>query len=93
MSISSKHPESFRQSLGHLMSVNNWVNKLYISSSQSDINLTASEAVTLYQPLRNSQSSKKNSSFAMKRTPHCQSTNNVNKFDSSLVIQTAAMYT
>ena len=53
MSISSKHPESFRQSLGQLMTVNNWVNKLYISSSQSDINLTASEAVTLYQPLRN----------------------------------------
>ena len=42
MSISSKHPELFRQSLGQLM-----------SSSQSDINLTASEAVTLYQPLRN----------------------------------------
>ena len=73
MSISSKVPESFRQLLGQLISVNNWVDKIYwlgemcyliIHFTKSVRHLTASEAVTCSQPLRNTVNlAKKNLSF------------------------------
>ena len=57
---------------------------LIIHFTKSVGHLTASEAVTCSQPLRNTVNpATKNYFFAMVSTPHYQSINNVNQFDGS----------